>query len=125
VLASSRHFSASDVAWGIPFLSLSALNAFFFVVSAVLVVIGGCRRILTKQECLAATGLLLIPYVLRGYDRYFMSFARFASVVVPMYLPLTLAIVRLPRLAQVSLVIIAAVVMTIACALFAAGYYLT
>ena len=125
VLSSSRHCDTADMAFGIAAFGASALNAALFVMGVFLIVFGGCKRWLTKAELVASAGLLFIPYLLRGYDSCFLSFARFTAVVFPIYIPLTMVVCRLPQLAKIGLLIVSGCLMTIVCALFAAGYYLT
>jgi hypothetical protein len=53
-----------------------------------------------------------------------MSFARFTSVVLPIYITLTMIVVRLPSLARISYLLLCAWLISLLAALFAAGHHL-
>ena len=73
------------------------LNPIFFVGAAVATGYGAWRRWLTAPEIIIAVGLLLIPWQTRAYEMALQSHARFALVVVPVYIVVGRLLARLPR----------------------------
>ena len=109
----------SDVpAW----LSLPLANPVFFVAAAALVGLGAAKRWLSGPEILLAAGLLLIPYVTRGFDMCMASQGRFAAVVFPMYLVIGRLLCAAPLVVSVGVFVLSAVYLAIYAALFAAGH---
>ncbi len=65
--------------------NMRILDVIYFVAFSTLIVVGARRGWLDSREALTAAFLLLIPYCTNGHDRYMISMARYASVVVPVY----------------------------------------
>ena len=105
-------------------VSPSALNAAAYLAGIVLVIAGGVRGWLNTTEMLASIGLLAIPYITRGYDSFMLSFARFTAVVPPVFLALTMLLLRLPYLFRVAYLLFGTALLCLLSALFAAGYHL-
>jgi hypothetical protein len=104
--------------------SLIAANPIYFGITAVLVAIGAFKRWLNCYETLLGFGLLLIPYVTRGYDNSMFSTGRFAAVVFPVYLVMGHIFKRSPSLALPLFVSISSFMLGAYSALFAADYSL-
>ncbi len=102
--------------------SLPLANPVFFVAAAALVGLGAAKRWLSGGEVLLSAGLLLIPYVTRGFDMCMASQGRFAAVVFPMYLVLGRLLHGAPLVASVGVFALSAVYLAIYAALFAAGH---
>lgn len=105
-----------------PAFSFAVANPLFFVSTAVLVTAGALRRWLTATEVVLSAGLLLIPYVTRGYENSMLSMGRFAAVVVPVYIVLGHILARLPVRVAVLLLGLSAFFLGVYSALFSAGY---
>lgn len=103
--------------------SLQAANPVFFVLAAALVALGAARRWLTAEETLLSAGLLLIPYLLRGYDMAMTGQGRFVGVVVPIYLVLGRLLAHAPRTVAGVVVAGMAFYLGLYAAMFAAGYF--
>ncbi|MGH7134099.1 MAG: hypothetical protein ACREHD_00070, partial [Pirellulales bacterium] len=86
-------------------LNLQFANPLYFIATAALVIVGARLRWLSLYELLAAAGLLIVPYVLRGFDTCMLGQARFAVVVVPAYFVLGRLSARLPPIVASSVVI--------------------
>lgn len=84
---------------GSPMFSLIFWNPALFVLSGVLLLLGGMKRWLNGGELLLGVGLLSIPYLTRSYEMSMASHGRFAAVVVVNYLVLGRMMVRLSPLA--------------------------
>lgn len=80
-----------------PLFSLPVANPAFFVGAFLIVVWGACRRWLDAREVLLAAGLLVIPYVTRGYDNGLSSMGRFVAVIPGIYLVMAGWHVRVPH----------------------------
>ncbi|MCR4412319.1 MAG: hypothetical protein NUV77_07820 [Thermoguttaceae bacterium] len=103
--------------------SLQAANPVLFVLAVALVALGAARRWLTAEETLLAAGLLLIPYLLRGYDMAMTGQGRFVAVVVPIYLVLGRLLAHAPRTVAGVVVAGMAFYLGLYAAMFAAGYF--
>jgi len=94
--------SADPTYWGFrdlqhgPLFNWTAVNPIYFVLTVTLVLVGTYKRWLSSYEVFLSTGLLLIPYLTRGYEMGMGSGARFAAAVFPVYLVLGNILVRLP-----------------------------
>lgn len=97
-------------------------NACVFLFGVFLVGLGAWKRWLNWPERLAAIGLLAIPYVTRAYEGQFASFARFTSVVLPIYISMTFIFLRLPRFFQWAYLSISVFMIVLLSALFTAGF---
>jgi hypothetical protein len=102
--------------------NLQMANPLFFVAAAALVGFGARKRWLSAAEILLGGGLLLIPYVTRGFDTCMASQGRFAAVVFPVYLVLGRLLCGAPLVVSVGVFGLSAVYLAIYSALFAAGY---
>jgi hypothetical protein len=107
-----------------PFFSLLFLNPIAFAGTAVLTAVGWWKRWLNSREILLAVGLLLIPYVTRGYEMSMQGGARFAAAVVPVYLVAGQLLHRMPRPLAQALIGLCGFFLGAYAALFAAGYRL-
>jgi hypothetical protein len=116
----SPFYWASDERF--PFFSWAAVNPLYFVLTAILVLIGAYQRWLSSYEIILAAALLLIPYFTRAHEMFMSSQARFAAVVFPVYLVLGHLLARLPRSVAVAMLSIAAFYLGAFSALFANGY---
>jgi Gpi18-like mannosyltransferase len=76
--------------------NLTTMNPAIFACVALLVAYGAYYQQLDGKEFLLAAGLLLIPYITKGYDNLMFSTGRFAAVVLPAYLVIGNLLVRVP-----------------------------
>jgi hypothetical protein len=90
---SPRHWSRIDPS---PLLGLTFWNPVLFLVALASIGYGWFRRWLTVPEAVLALGLLVIPYLTRGYEMSMVSQGRFATVVIPAYVVLGRLLARLP-----------------------------
>jgi hypothetical protein len=97
-------------------------NPIYFVSAVGLLAIGSAKRWLNRYEVLLGSGLLLIPYVTRGYDFGMCSQARFTTVCFPIYLVLARLIASLPETWRCLVVVLASFQMAMFAALFSANY---
>ena len=102
--------------------NLQMAHPVFFVATAALVGLGAAKRWLTGGEVLLSAGLLLIPYVTRGFEMCMASQGRYASLAFPVYLVLGRLLCGAPLVVSVAVFAISAVYLVIYSALFAAGY---
>jgi hypothetical protein len=105
-----------------PQLGLAFFNPIYFVLTVGLVILGGFKRWLTRYELLLSAGLLLIPYVTKGYENGMLSHARFAAVVFPAYIVLGQLLSRVPRAVAVVFLFACAGVLGWYTHQFAAGH---
>jgi len=123
VPGSSGHWSRLES--GVhPLLSLHFMEPIYFVGAVVLVYIGAVKRWLTDYEILLSAGLLLIPYVTKGYEMTMASQARFTTVVFPIYIVMGHILARMPRWAAVLVLAVFATYLCIYSAMWAAGHVL-
>ena len=109
----------------IPCLSLAFWNPIVLVSSAAFIAIGYRRTWLSLEETLLASGLLLVPYLTRGFDFCMVSQARFSSVAFPMYITLAHLLRRAPALVTWTVLAVAALFLLYFSARFSAGFPLT
>lgn len=76
--------------------NLPLANPIWFVAAVALVGFGAVRRWLDAHEVLLAAGLLMIPYLTRGYDFGMLSMGRFIAVIPAIYLVLGRLLALLP-----------------------------
>ena len=107
---------------GNPVLSVAFWNPILFVSTCGLVVFGAVRRWLTSVEIILSMGLLLIPYVTKGYDNAMLSHARFAAIVMPAYLVLARWGTTVSRWVMRGWVALAITLLVCWTALFASGH---
>jgi hypothetical protein len=102
--------------------NLQLANPVFFVATAALVGLGAARGWLTGGEVLLSAGLLLIPYVTRGFEMCMASQGRYASLAFPVYLVLGRLLRGAPLAVSVGALALSGAYLAIYSALFAAGY---
>jgi hypothetical protein len=107
---------------GDPFFSLVIANPILFVVSGLVVVFGALRRWLTRFEIVLSIGLLLIPYVTRGYDNSMASSGRFVAIIVPCHICVGRLTCDWPLPAKVSLAALTACYLGAFAGLYAVGH---
>jgi Gpi18-like mannosyltransferase len=121
-LPSSERYWASGEWHQAPLFSLIAANPIYFVLTALLIGLGAIKRWLNGCEILLGVGLLLIPYLTRGYDNSMLSTGRFAAAVLPAYLVLGQLLTRAPSGVSALFAAISGFMLGAYSALFAAGY---
>jgi hypothetical protein len=104
-----------------PVFSLEFLNPIYFLLAVGCVAWGAWRKALTMEETLFAAGVLLIPYLTKGYEWGMLSHARFAAVAFPIYIVMGQALAALPRPVASALVAISGFFMASYATLFALG----
>lgn len=102
--------------------SMRFWNPIYFLLAAILLGVGIRARWLSREEALVGIGLLLVPYLTRGYEMCMESQGRFVAVVLPIYLVLGQLLARLPAPVAVAIVALSALMMAIHAAAFAVGY---
>ena len=102
--------------------SLRLVNPIYFVAACGLVAYGAWSRTLETRDVLVGALLLLVPYVTKGHDNAMLGFARYSSVVYPMYLVAGDILARFPRPLTDAMLVVSAVLMSLYSALFAAWY---
>lgn len=98
------------------------LNPIYFGAAVALVILGAWRRWLDGDELLLAAGLLLIPYVTKGYDNAMVSHGRFAMAVWPAYLVAGELLRRLPLAVSGSVLGVLGFLLGVYTAVYSAGY---
>ena len=104
------------------FFSWTAVNPVYFVLTAILNLIGAGMRWLSTYETTLAMALLIIPYFTRAYEMAMASQARFAAAVFPAYLVLGNILARLPEPLPWALLAVSAFYLGAFSALFAAWH---
>ncbi len=122
--SSSKYCFPNFVIIGEYMISSSVPNAVVYLLGVSSIVFGAVKRWLTVAEILTAIGLLTIPYITRGYDSDFLSFARFTAVVLPIYIPLAFILAKRSKLVQILYFALCAWLISLLTALFTAGYHL-
>lgn len=120
VPGSPRHWVQADECCN-PLISAAFWNPLLFVLAALLVAFGWYRRWLSRDEAILGLGLLFIPYVSRADEQSMISHARFAAVVLPMYLVMGQLLSRTPRIVRGIILALLAGMLGFWAALFAAG----
>ncbi len=105
-------------------LNLQFANPIFFVGAAALVFAGAWKDWLSRSETLLSVGLILIPYVAKGFEMCMASQARFVAAVFPIYLVLGNILSRLPRPWAATILVFFGVYLAVYSAMLAAGYVL-
>lgn len=105
-----------------PLFSLQAANPLYFLAAVALVLVGVWTRWLSRYEMALSAGLLLIPYLLRGYEMCMEGMGRFTAVVFPVYLVLGHLLARLPAPVAAALLAVSSFLLGAYAALFAAWY---
>lgn len=101
---------------------LDRANPLYFGLSALAVVYGHRRGILTADESLLCAMLLLIPYVGHSYRSGMMGHARYAAAAMPLYIIAGQVTLAMPAAVRRLCFGGAAVVLATYAALFAAGH---
>jgi len=96
-------------------------NPILFALAALLMTLGWHRRWLSRDETILGMGLLLIPYATRADEQSMLSHARFAAVVLPMYIVLGELLIRVPLLVRLLSFAVLAAALGLWSALFAAN----
>jgi hypothetical protein len=115
--ASWRNFGSAS-----PWLNLQFANPLYWVATAALIVLGIWQNWLTVYESLLAVGLVLIPYITKGYDNGMLSQGRFMAVVFPAFLVLARLLRGAPLLARLLALAACGSLLLAYAALFAAGH---
>ncbi len=105
-----------------PLFSLQCANPIYFMMTAVLILVGWRQKWLNRYELLLSAGLLLIPYVTKSYDNAMAGFGRFAAVVFPAHFVVGHLLYRAGPGLAIALLGIWAFWLGIYSAMFAAGY---
>ena len=120
-VASPRYWERLDRHGNIV-LSMMAANPIYMFAVVALVVIGRLKRWITPNDCILAAGLILIPYITRGYEMSLASFARFTAVVPALYIVLAELAFRAPASLRHGFTILSTAFLAMYAALYAAGY---
>jgi hypothetical protein len=107
---------------GNPIFSMMVANPIYLMLTIVLIVVGRMRRWLDNMDVVLAAGLILIPYITRGYEMSMASFGRFIAVVPALYLVLAQLAMRSPLALRHGLLVLAVLFLAGYAMLFAAGY---
>ncbi|MDR3632838.1 MAG: hypothetical protein P4L84_03325 [Isosphaeraceae bacterium] len=107
-----------------PILSLYLADPFYFFTAVFFVVVGARRGWLTTSEILVSVGLLGMPMALKCYETNMEGFARYAAVVLPVYLVVGKILSCATVLVAMVLLIISCCLLAIYTALFAQWYVL-
>jgi hypothetical protein len=118
----SLTYWATQGATGPAAFNLQFANPLYFLLALALVAVGASRRWLSMGETALAAGLLLVPYVTRGYEMGMNSAGRFVIVVFPIYLVIGQLLARVPVLLAMLALAASAIWMTIYAAMFGAGH---
>ena len=126
----ANYLPRSDAWWGIfsgrvvPNLlfSLRFWNPIYFVGAVAFVLVGWWKKWLDGYELALSAGLLLIPYVTRGYDFGMCSQARFAAVCFPAFLVLGRLMAALPLAWRVMILAFCTFYLAVFSMMFSAGY---
>ncbi len=121
VASSEGHWARFDPD-AFPVFSLWFANPIYFVFAAALTVLGWRKRSLSPVEAVTGGCLLLIPYLVSSYEMYMAGGARFAAVIVPVYLVLGELLCRANRLVIVGLLAVSGFLLGAYSALFAARH---
>ena len=100
------------------------VGPFAFLLGLLLVALGGVLRRLNRYELVLAVGLLLVPYVVTGYDSAMISMARYVSVTAPLYSFTGFLLARAPAPLPATLAGVGAVILACYAALFAQGHWI-
>jgi hypothetical protein len=120
-----QYMSAARTPWANdnPLFSMPLTNPVFFAGVLWIVIWGTCRRRLDAREALLAAGLLVIPYVTRGYDNGLLSMGRFIAAVPALYLVLAEWLARMPPTGAAALLALSGFLLAVYSAEFAVWAY--
>ena len=105
-----------------PLFNLIFWNPILFVLSAVLLLLGGLKRWLTGYELVLGACLLAIPYLTRSFEMSMVSHGRFAAVVVVNYLVIGRLLTRLPPQAVAAIFACLAMFLCLITSLYTVNY---
>jgi len=105
-------------------INLQFANPIFFVGAAALVFAGAWKGWLSLTETLLSAGLILIPYVAKGFEMCMASQGRFVAAAFPIYIVLGNILSRLPRLCATAILALFGVYLAVYSAMLAAGFVL-
>lgn len=120
--SSPAYWSRHDRELG-PAFSLQFANPIYFAGMALVVGYGAWRRWLSTEEVLFAAGVLLIPYLSKGYEWCMGCHARYAIVAFPAYLVLGRFLAALPPHVAAAVLSLSGFLLGVFAALFA-GWFL-
>lgn len=106
-----------------PLLNLSFVNPLIFLVTAASLIIGYRYRVLSADEVVLGSLLLLIPYFSHGHRFCMLGMARYASVVFPAYIVYGWICDKMPRALAAGVLIVSGAFMAVYAALFSAWYW--
>ncbi len=118
---SPRYWARADT-HVVPLFSIMFLNPICFLFTLFLVAVGTWKRWLSSTEVVLSMGLLLVPYVTRGFEMSMASHARFAAIVIPQYFVLGRIFAAMPVAISASICGLMGLMMGLWTALFVAGY---
>lgn len=98
-------------------------NPIYFVIAVAAVGFGAWKGWLTRSELVLAAGLLAVPYLAQGYRNCMASQARYASLVIPMYLVFGQLLERLPKWARAIVVGLSGLLMALYAGMFGNWYW--
>jgi hypothetical protein len=104
--------------------SLVFANPLFVLATCALILVGWWKRWLSAGEILLSAGLLFVSYATRAYEMCMWSQGRFAAVVAPAYLSLGHLSLMLPSFVRTAFACLAAVLLAVYSARFAAAEFL-
>jgi hypothetical protein len=119
---SSPRYWANIDRHGVPALGQGFWNPIVFALAVAAVGFGWWRGWLDRVEAALGFGLLLIPYLTRGYEMSMASHARFVSVAIPAFLVLGHVLSRLPNAVTWALVGLMAPMLTVWTMMFGATW---
>jgi hypothetical protein len=125
LLADSPHYWQTRESHSNPLFSLLVANQVFFSLTAALALLGIWNRWVSSYETLLTFGLLLIPFLTRGYEMLMSSSGRFAAVTIPTYLVIGRLLSFQQRTTAATVTwLVGTVFLALYTALFAAGHLL-
>jgi hypothetical protein len=90
-------------------LTVSPLNSILFVLSALAVCAAVRRGMWSGESTILASGLLVVPYVMRGIETQMAGHARFCAVILPLYVYCASFLARAPATVKASVIVALAV----------------
>jgi hypothetical protein len=105
-----------------PLFSLQFANPLYFAFAVGVTTLGWTRGWLRSSEVVLVAALLLIPYVASSYEMHMAGAARFAAVVLPVYVVLGRILCRMALPLSICLLAVSGSLLLIYGALFARWY---
>lgn len=103
---------------------LTAMNPVVFILGVMGIAGGYAWRWLSLAETILAAQLLIIPYVMRGYETCMSSQGRFVAIVIPLHFVLALLLIRVPWPTRALVFALLGLYLTVLSCLFAVQYLL-